>query len=165
MIKKPRRVNKEKPTNAEELEKLIERRSEAFISLLNKMHDTVSPEEAKIIATFATKDGYMSYSGNQNIEDLSDLKVEELTEVEFVTVLKRAKHAYNVILENKVNYVAGPFYKNRYTTRTMMALAFKASRAKTPTGQARARLSSKASNMVKAQKQRKAALQVMQSHA
>lgn len=161
-----RRKNVEKPQDEEAVEALIERRSEAFIKFFDRMeNENITAEDAKVIATFATKDGYMSYAGNQDITDLADLKVEELTEVEFVTVLKRANHALNVILENRVNFTAGPFYKNRHTVNTMMKLILKARKApKNPTGRAgRARGSASASKMIARQKEKRAARAVLRA--
>jgi hypothetical protein len=159
---KPRPKNKEKPLEEEALEALIEKRTTAFVKFFDKLEENgITEGDKKIIARAATKDGYMSYSGNQDIADLSDLKVEELTEVEFVTILKRANYALNTILENRVNYIDGPFYKNRHTVHTLMAKVFPAQRPKKSIGSARARKSVSASGMVEAQKRSRQALRAM----
>lgn len=161
-----RRKNTEKPENEEAKDELVERRSEAFIKLFDKMEAVeITPDDSRIIATFATKDGFMSYAGNQDITDLSDLAVEELTEVEFATVLRRAYHALNVILENRTQYVEGPHYKNRHTTTTLMKMVLKARKTpKNKTGRAgRAKGSASASKMVAKQKEKRAARAVLRA--
>jgi hypothetical protein len=117
-VRRPRRVNTEKPTEQEELEALIERRTNAFIKFFDLLDEKgVSDDDRRVIARFATRDGYLSYAKNQDVEDLGDLQVEELTEVEYVSILKRAHRALTVILENRFNFVAGPFYTNRKMKR------------------------------------------------
>lgn len=109
-----RRKNTETPTDDAALDQLIETRTAAFIKLFDRMErENMSESDARIIATFATKDGVMSYAKNQDINDLSDLKVEALTEFEFQSILKRANHAINTIVTTRVNFTAGPFYINR----------------------------------------------------
>jgi len=113
--KNTRRKNVEKPEeDSAEMDALIERRTAAFLKIFDRMErENISEGDAKIIARFATKDGVISYAKNQDIEDLAYLKVEELTEFEFNSIVVRANRGINVIVQNRSTYTAGPFYINR----------------------------------------------------
>jgi len=112
---KVRRKNTEKPDeDSPEMETLVEKRTNAFLKIFDRMErEQISENEAKIIARFATKDGIISYAGNQDIDRLEDIQVEELTEFEFNSIITRATRGVNVILENRFVYREGPFFVNR----------------------------------------------------
>lgn len=142
--------NTEKPAaESEQEEELIKRRTEAFGKVFDRIIDEkMTDNDMRIIATFATRDGVMSYSKNQEVTDLADLQVEELTEFEFESIIKRANHAINIILENRTSYTEGPYYSNRHMRRAAVG----AGRRKRGMKPAR---TTNASKMVEIQKGRK----------
>lgn len=151
-----KRKSEEVPQDEDARELLIEARSAAFISLLDRFErEKITPREAAIIAQHATADPRMSSDRNRNLRDISDLKVEELTEGEFQMVMKKAIHALNTIVETRVNYSAGPFYTNRAAKRGLAAKVFRKLRVKTKTGWgARVGRSRRASKIVETNKLR-----------
>lgn len=119
-----RRKNIEKPeVESDEMDKLIEVRTAEFIKVFDRMErEQIDESDAKLIARHATKDGIISYAANQDVDDLANLKVEELTEFEFRNIIQRANRAINVILENRIHRSAGPFYTNRGMRQAAIAI-------------------------------------------
>lgn len=107
-------------------EELIERRTKSFVELFDKMDASgidLSGTEATIIARTATNQ--IDVKEINRVSDLSDVKVELLSEYEFKRILERARTAIKQVIEMRKKFspilkdgkptgkVAGPFYTNR----------------------------------------------------
>lgn len=105
----------------DEREAIIQRRTENFIKLFDRIEaEQLTEQDVKAISIFATTQYHVRNPDNQNLDDLSALKVEPeaMSEFEYVAIVKKANFALNTILSNRSKYVGGQvFWTNRHMKR------------------------------------------------
>jgi len=127
-------------------EELIDFRTSAFVQLFDEMEAQnidLESQEAISIARHATQE--LGIRSMHRVNNLSDLKVESLSEYEFKRIIHRARKAIITITKMRQQYASilrtnedgtvekigsyGPYYGNRKFNRSQIGRIFKKQRA------------------------------------
>lgn len=122
--KSVKRVRRSKvvPVIAEQsTDEIVAARVATFVRLFERMERLcLSETDARVIATFATKDG-VTYNESLDITDLADVDLAQITPFEFNEIVKRANRAINTLTQTRVHQSTGPFFVNRGMRRREIA--------------------------------------------
>ncbi len=116
-------------------EEQLEGRTKAFADFFDLCEEqgvSVNTNEFRLISNFATREDGLPSIVNQGLNDLTDIKLESLTDRDVVFILKRARLGLKRVVEQRAGFSdildsegkptgkkAGPYYKGRKQRRAI----------------------------------------------